>query len=55
MTTTKTDWSLEMRNVDVKIPDKIGIYTFGLIFTKRDGTREKLLICVEVRKLARKY
>ena len=44
-----------MRNFDMNIPEEIGIYTFGLTFTKWDDASEKLLICVNVRKLSRKY
>ena len=50
-----TDLSLQMRNFNMKIPEEIGIYTFGLTFNKWDDASEKLLICVKVRKLNRKY
>ena len=53
--TTKTDWNLEMRNHDMTIPKKNGIYTYGLIFTKPYNASENRLICVKVRKLSRKY
>ena len=35
-----TDWSLQMRNFDMNIPKEIGIYTFGLTFTKWDDASE---------------